>query len=230
MSNVGVREADTLPPFDSPNTAADPGVRGGWAPGHLPLPADSKFVGARPRVKPHSQPSAPRFPASGRARFQSRLAESAACGSERHSCSCSWGRGFSLEASTALRRVRQGVSARLFPGARFQLRPGSGAAGRGTCPVEGFMMQPPVSAAVLQLQPLSRVSWFIPKLWPSSCARVTAAPRGLSEWSSKKTQEHRLTAHISPACFPVPLLPGGHFSQHFAGSMSLEGTHREPRY
>lgn len=55
-----------------------------------------------------------------------------------------------------------------------------------TYPVEGFMMQPPFSAAILQLQPLSSVSWFIPKLWPSSCAKVTAAPRGLSEWSSKR--------------------------------------------
>lgn len=62
----------------------------------------------------------------------------------------------------------------------------------GTCPVEGFMMQPPLSAATLQPQPRSSVSWFIPKLWPSSCARVTAAPRGLSEWSSKQTQEHNV--------------------------------------
>lgn len=56
------------------------------------------------------------------------------------------------------------------------------------------MMQPPLWAAARQLQPRSRVSWFIPKLWPSSCARVTAAPRGLSEWSSEKKQEHRRTA------------------------------------
>lgn len=45
------------------------------------------------------------------------------------------------------------------------------------------MMQPPRSAVTLQPQPLSGVSWFIPKLCPSSWARVTAAPRGLSEWS-----------------------------------------------
>lgn len=56
------------------------------------------------------------------------------------------------------------------------------------------MMQPPLSAAVLHLQPRSRVSWFIPKLWPSSCARVTAAPRGLSEWSSKKYK--RPSSHL----------------------------------
>lgn len=48
------------------------------------------------------------------------------------------------------------------------------------------MMQPPLSVDALQLQPLSNVSWFIPKLWPSSWARVTAAPRGFSEWSLKK--------------------------------------------
>lgn len=55
-----------------------------------------------------------------------------------------------------------------------------------THPVEGVMMQPPRSAVTLQPQPLSGVSWFIPKLCPSSWARVTAAPRGLSEWSCHK--------------------------------------------
>lgn len=90
-----------------------------------------------------------------------------------------------------------------------QAVPDTIAAGRiSTCPVEGFMMQPPLSAAILQLQPLSRVSWFIPKLWPSSCARVTAAPRGLSEWSSKKTQKHTCIVHISLAYLPVPSPPG----------------------
>lgn len=83
--------------------------------------------------------------------------------------------------------------AQLFPDVHPRPQPGSGSScSKGTCPVEGFMMHPPLSAAVLQLQPLSRVSWFIPKLWPSSCARVTAAPRGLSEWSSKKTQGHNV--------------------------------------
>lgn len=48
------------------------------------------------------------------------------------------------------------------------------------------MMQPPLSVDALQLQPLSSVSWFIPKLCPSSWASVTAAPRGFSEWSFKK--------------------------------------------
>lgn len=57
-----------------------------------------------------------------------------------------------------------------------------------TYPVEGVMMQPPRSAVTLQPQPLSGVSWFIPKLCPSSWARVTAAPRGLSEWSCKWTK------------------------------------------
>lgn len=52
-----------------------------------------------------------------------------------------------------------------------------------THPVEGVMMQPPLSAVTLHPHPLSGVSWFIPKLCPSSCANVTAAPRGLSEWS-----------------------------------------------
>lgn len=102
----------------------------------------------------------------------------------------------------------------------------------GTCPVEGFMMQPPLSAAILQLQPLSSVSWFIPKLWPSSCARVTAAPRGLSEWSSKKTQEHRRIGHISLALFPSS--PSSHtftFPPHLTESIPLEqGTSIKPHY
>lgn len=45
------------------------------------------------------------------------------------------------------------------------------------------MMQPPRSTVILQPQPRSGVSWFMPKLCPSSCANVTAAPRGFSEWS-----------------------------------------------
>lgn len=92
---------------------------------------------------------------------------------------------------------------RCFSAHNSSCAPGSpGPLEPGTHPVEGFMMQPPLSAAILQLQPLSRVSWFIPKLWPSSCAKVTAAPRGLSEWSSKETQEHRLTVHICLALSP----------------------------
>lgn len=45
------------------------------------------------------------------------------------------------------------------------------------------MMQPPRSTVILQPQPRSGVSWFMPKLCPSSCAKVTAAPSGFSEWS-----------------------------------------------
>lgn len=44
-------------------------------------------------------------------------------------------------------------------------------------------MQPPRSTVILQPQPRSGVSWFMPKLCPSSCAKVTAAPSGFSEWS-----------------------------------------------
>lgn len=52
---------------------------------------------------------------------------------------------------------------------------------RAAHPVEGVMMQPPRSAVTRQPHPRSGVSWFMPKLWPSSWASVTAAPRGLSE-------------------------------------------------
>ena len=52
------------------------------------------------------------------------------------------------------------------------------------------MMQPPRSTVILQPHPRSGVSWFIPKLCPSSWARVTAAPRGFSEWSWENP-EHR---------------------------------------
>lgn len=90
-------------------------------------------------------------------------------------------------------------------------------------------MQPPLSAAMVQRQPLSSVSWFIPKLWPSSCAKVTAAPRGLSEWSSKKTQEHRCRGHVSLALFPSPLSSQMFmFPQHLTESAPLEGTDMEP--
>lgn len=95
-----------------------------------------------------------------------------------HGCSC--------------QKTRE-IFAQEFPKMQFNVRPGSTSSRNvGTCPVEGFMIQPPLLAATLQPQPLSSVSWFIPKLWPSSCARVTAAPRGLSEWSSKQTQEHNV--------------------------------------
>lgn len=72
---------------------------------------------------------------------------------------------------------------------------------RVTHPVEGVMMQPPRSAVTLQPQPLSGVSWFIPKLCPSSWARVTAAPRGLSEWSCKHTGENAMFMSSSPVDF-----------------------------
>lgn len=57
-------------------------------------------------------------------------------------------------------------------------------------PVEGVMMQPPRSTVILQPQPRSGVSWFMPKLCPSSCAKVTAAPSGFSEWSCEGGGEH----------------------------------------
>ncbi|TNN50341.1 hypothetical protein EYF80_039469 [Liparis tanakae] len=52
------------------------------------------------------------------------------------------------------------------------------------------MMQPPRSTVILQPQPRSGVSWFIPKLCPSSWAKVTAAPRGFSEWSCNGETGH----------------------------------------
>lgn len=68
-----------------------------------------------------------------------------------------------------------------------------------THPVEGVMMQPPRSTVTLQPHPRSGVSWFIPKLCPSSWARVTAAPRGLSEWSCKRDQSQNVPSYlISP--------------------------------
>lgn len=71
-----------------------------------------------------------------------------------------------------------------------------------THPVEGVMMQPPRSTVTLQPHPLSGVSWFIPKLCPSSWARVTAAPSGLSEWSCKNkyktTTINHAEIHLSP--------------------------------
>ena len=66
-------------------------------------------------------------------------------------------------------------------------------------PVEGVMMQPPRSTVILQPQPRSGVSWFIPKLCPSSCAKVTAAPSGFSEWSCdrEKKENPRTSEHIN---------------------------------
>lgn len=62
-----------------------------------------------------------------------------------------------------------------------------------TYPVEGVIMQPPLSAVTLHPHPRSGVSWFIPKLCPSSWAKVTAAPRGLSEWSWKVAGDQKIT-------------------------------------
>lgn len=73
-------------------------------------------------------------------------------------------------------------------------------------PVEGVMMQPPRSTVILQPHPRSGVSWFMPKLCPSSCANVTAAPSGFSEWSfggkQKGTLEHVNLLH-SNICEPL---------------------------
>lgn len=68
------------------------------------------------------------------------------------------------------------------------------------------MMQPPRSTVILQPHPRSGVSWFMPKLCPSSCANVTAAPSGFSEWSfggkQKGTLEHVNLLH-SNICEPL---------------------------
>lgn len=65
------------------------------------------------------------------------------------------------------------------------------------------MMQPPRSAVTLQPQPLSGVSWFIPKLCPSSWARVTAAPRGLSEWSyNNNNNNNKIISYVGKIVLP----------------------------
>lgn len=144
--------------------------------------------------------------------------------------SCYLGRHFFLEASvgTLAGKPRRSLLSR-FPRPSSSRGPTPRAGTRHTCPVEGFMMQPPLPAAMVQWQPLSSVSWFIPKLWPSSCARVTAAPRGLSEWSSKKTQGHRCRGHVSLALLPSPLpSPILTSPQHLTESVPLEGRETEP--
>lgn len=71
-------------------------------------------------------------------------------------------------------------------------------------PVEGVMMQPPRSTVILQPHPRSGVSWFMPKLCPSSCANVTAAPSGFSEWSFGGKQEGTLEhVNLSNICEPL---------------------------
>lgn len=54
---------------------------------------------------------------------------------------------------------------------------------RSTHPVDGSMMQPPRRGSFWHWQWRSAVSWFMPRLCPSSCATVDATPSTLTRWS-----------------------------------------------
>lgn len=67
-----------------------------------------------------------------------------------------------------------------------------------THPVDGSMMQPPRRGSFWHWQLRSAVSWFMPRLWPSSCATVDATPSTLTRWSYSTREWVR----ISSCCVP----------------------------
>lgn len=54
------------------------------------------------------------------------------------------------------------------------------------------MMQPPRRRSFWHWQRRSAVSWFMPRLWPSSCATVDATPSTLTRWSYHTKQGWRV--------------------------------------